>query len=118
MPLHQMGGVALAAAFALALPLAGATPASAHPTTGWSPCGELKDAQAMWDCWAGTNGSHGGTLAASCVPKGNCPPTDQSGHKILNCYYESSWKTAYHCILFCNYGGTFPWGTDGGNNCN
>ena len=118
MPMLKYGSIPLAVAFALALPLAGATPSPTQPATGWSPCGELRDAQALWDCWAGSNGGHEGIAAASCVPKGTCPSTDQAGRKVLNCFYEKSWQTGFHCILFCNYGSTYPWGTDGGNGCN
>ena len=105
---------------ALAQPMAGApaSPAPAQPPTGWTPCGELRDPQALWHCWAGTDGSHEGIRAAACVPKGNCPPADQAGRKVLNCTFEKSWQTGFRCILFCNYGGTYPWGSDGGQGCN
>jgi hypothetical protein len=112
------GTVATASlALSLALPLAGAAPSPPRPPIGWTPCGELRDAQALWNCWAGTDGSHPGIEAAACVPGGACPPTDQGGHLVLNCYYEKSWRTGFNCILFCNYGGAFPWGSDGGPNC-
>ena len=118
MSIH-LSGVLRTAALAFALPTAPATaaPPMAQPPTGWSPCGELRDAQALWDCWAGSTGSHEGILAATCVPKGLCPPTDPTGRKVLTCTFVKSWQTGFRCILFCNYGGAFPWGSEGGHGC-
>jgi hypothetical protein len=118
MPYRRIG--LLATIVVLAWPLVAAPPAPG-PTVrqdGWNPCGELKDPLALWNCWAGTGGSHEGVLATTCAAKSVCPPKDQRGKPVLNCYYEDDWKTGYRCILFCNYGATYPWGSDGGNGCN
>jgi hypothetical protein len=95
----------------------GVTLPAAQPPTGWNPCGGLKDPAALWQCWGAARGGPEGFLAATCVAKTACPAKDQHGKPVLNCYYESSFSTGFRCILFCNYGGSFPWGTDGGNNC-
>jgi hypothetical protein len=92
-------------------------PAASQPGNGWSPCGNVKDPQALWRCWGGRDGSHDGVSQTTCVPKTACPPLDQRHKPVLNCYYESSFATGFRCILFCNYGGAYPWGSDGGSNC-
>jgi len=104
-------------AIALALPLA-AAPSAPPANVGWDPCGGVKDPQHLWACWGGAAGGHDGVLATTCVPKTACPPTDQRGKPVLSCYYQDNFSTGFRCILFCNYGGPFPWGSDGGNNCN
>jgi hypothetical protein len=111
--------VSAAIALALSLPMAADTPAPAAAPSGggWTPCGEVKDAQSRWECWGGRNGSRDEVMQTTCVPKTACPPEDQHGKPVLNCYYQSSFSTGYRCILFCNYGDAFPWGSDGGNNC-
>jgi hypothetical protein len=91
--------VRLALAVALAPALAGASP-------GPSP-------QHLWAAWR--NGGTG--RLASCVPASTCPPVDQAGRKVQKCWYESDFKTGWRCILFCDYGGDAPWGSDGGNHC-
>jgi hypothetical protein len=109
----------LGAAIALlALPLAAAkAPAATQPGNAWSPCGDVKEPRALWACWGGRNGSGEGVKAATCVKKTACPPRDQHDKPVLNCHYESSFSTGFRCIVFCNYGGAFPWGSDGGSNC-
>lgn len=92
--------------------------AAASPQSGWDPCGSLRDPRVLWDCWAGRAGGHEGVKAATCAAKNVCPPLDQRGKPVLNCYYERGFSTGFRCILFCNYGGPYPWGSDGGNNCN
>jgi hypothetical protein len=78
----------------------------------WSPCGGAREPQALWRCWSAGEDKVGG-----CVPKTACPPRDQNDKPVLSCYYEKSFSTGYRCILFCNYGGAFPWGSDGGTHC-
>ena len=102
-------------ALGLALPAASA-PAATRGGGGWNPCAGLRDPLALWACWSAGGGGEG-LLAAACVPKSACPPKDQNGKPVLSCYYESDYKTVWRCILFCDYGGAFPWGSDGGNHC-
>lgn len=102
----------------LALPLSAATggpfPAS---DAGWDPCAGVKDPRSLWLCWSGSARDPDGLMAATCVAKTACPPRDQRGKPVLNCYYEKDFQTGFRCLVFCNYGGPYPWGSDGGNNC-
>ena len=106
-------------AWASSLPLA-AIPPSQPPSrqpTGGDPCANLQDPQALWECWGSGQGNPWGPAATGCVAKSACPPRDQLGKPVLNCTYESSWRTGFRCLLFCNYGGASPWGSDGGKHC-
>jgi hypothetical protein len=94
----------LAAAVLLAPPVAA--------ESAWSPCGGAQDPQGLWQCWR-----TGADKAAACVPKTACPPKDQNGEPVKSCYYEKGFSTGFRCILFCDYGGAFPWGSDGGTHC-
>ncbi len=108
---------AMALALGLSLAAASPAPSPSQPPAGWNPCGALKDPRALWECWGGRSAGQEGLLAATCVAKTSCPAKDQNGKPVLNCYYESDYKTGWHCILFCNYGGNYPWGSDGGTHC-
>jgi len=104
-------------ALGLMLPATAApgVPAGSRPEPGQNACGDAGDPHSLWECWRGGAGDR--PLAAACVPKSACPARDQNGKPVLNCYYESDYKTGWRCILFCNYGGASPWGSDGGDNC-
>jgi hypothetical protein len=67
----------------------------------------------LWEAWR--DGRTG--RLATCVPNSTCPPVDQSGRKVQKCWYESGFRTGWRCILFCDYGGDAPWGSDGGRHC-
>jgi len=100
---------------ALVLGLALPAAAGAGQATGWTPCAPSGDPGSLWSCWSGGSGE--GLLAAACVPKSVCPARDQNGKPVLKCWYESDYKTGWRCILFCDYGGAYPWGSDGGTRC-
>jgi hypothetical protein len=95
----------IALAVALAPALAGASPGRPD-TLAPSP-------QSLWESWR--NGNTG--RLADCVPASTCPPVDQAGRKVQKCWYRSDFKTGWRCILFCDYGGDAPWGSDGGTHC-
>jgi hypothetical protein len=67
--------------------------------------------QALWESW------RSGAPLATCVTKATCPPRDQAGRAVKSCYYESGFETGFRCIVFCEYGGPSPWGSDGGSHC-
>jgi hypothetical protein len=98
----------------------GAAPAPApiQSQGGWDPCGAVKDPASLWRCWSAGAAGAEGVRAAACVPKTACPPLDERQKPVLNCWYERGFRTGFRCILFCNYGDTNPWGSDGSGNCN
>ena len=100
---------------ALSPPLAAVPPRpeASRPPEGRVSCPDPQDPRSLWECWSGGQGSPGGALAGTCVPKSACPPRDQLGRPVLDCTYENSWRTGFRCLLFCNYGGAAPWGSDG-----
>jgi len=58
----------------------------------------------------------GSTGPARCVTS-SCPPINEKGKPVTNCWYQKNIKTGYRCLIFCQYSDGSKWGGDGGGNC-
>lgn len=76
--------------------------------------------RAEWDDdnptdWVNVSGG-GGTGPSPCTTS-SCPPRNERGKSVTNCWYQKSFSTGWRCIIFCRYSDGTTWGGDGGNNC-
>lgn len=114
--LVAVGVLASSPPLAAAPTLAAPALADLAQAAGQDSCG-AQDPRSLWECWRGGQGTRERPWASPCTAKTACPPVDPGGKPVQGCKYESSWRTGFRCILFCDYGGAAPWGSDGGTHC-
>jgi len=69
-----------------------------------------------WDDDWMSGGGGGNTSPAACVTS-SCPPLNEKGKPVTNCWYQKNVKTGFRCLIFCQYSDGSRWGGDGGGNC-